>query len=147
MKIVAAAILLASLVSTCGHEDADQETTHQEEVQITQTLALNNGERWQADDATNQNMQALQQLLQDFAKQSETQSLDAYNDLGSAMRSGLQQLFTDCTMKGPAHDMLHTFLLPIAEDIALLEGKDETEAMAAHSRINGRLAQYSAYFQ
>jgi hypothetical protein len=147
MKIVAAAIFLASLLSTCGHEDPDQETTHQEEVQVNQTLALNNGERWQADDATDKNVLVLQQLLQDFAQQSERQSLDAYNDLGQAMRSGLQQLFTDCTMKGPAHDMLHTFLIPVAEDIALLEGKDEDEALAAHTRINSRLAQYGIYFQ
>lgn len=147
MKIVAAAIFLASLVSTCGHEDTDQETIHQEEVQVSQALSLNKGERWQADEATNKNVLVLQQLLRDFAQQSERQSLDAYNDLGQAMRSGMQQLFTDCTMKGPAHDMLHTFLIPVAEDIALLEGKDEDEAMAAHSRINGRLAQYSTYFE
>lgn len=146
MKLVIIAIFLASLTSMCGTE-RDLETEHTEVVHEEQTLALNGNERWKADEPTNRHMAQLQGMVQEFNAQAENNSAAAYNDLGTSMKAEMQQLFKDCRMKGPAHDMLHVYLMPLVEDVNLLAEKDEHQSEAAFARVSGRLKEYNQYFE
>ncbi|GGG12840.1 hypothetical protein [Pontibacter amylolyticus] len=146
MKLVIIAIFLASLTSMCGTE-RDLETEHTEVVHEEQTLALNGTERWKADEPTNRHMAQLQGMVQEFNAQAENNSAAAYNDLGTSMKAEMQQLFKDCRMKGPAHDMLHVYLMPLVEDVNLLAEKDEHQSEAAFARVSERLKEYNQYFE
>jgi hypothetical protein len=145
MKLIIITILLASLTSMCGHE-RDLETEHKEVIHDTQALALNGSERWKADEPTNRHMAQLQGMLQEFSLQAENNSAAAYNDLGLSMKAELQQLFKDCRMQGPDHDMLHVYLVPLVEDVNLLVEKDERQSEQALVRVSTRLKEYNQYF-
>ncbi|WP_299701438.1 hypothetical protein [uncultured Pontibacter sp.] len=146
MKLVIIAIFLASLTSMCGTE-RDLETEHKEVIHDTQALALNGTERWKADEPTNRHMAQLQGMLQEFNMQAENNSAEAYNDLGTSMKAEMQQLFKDCRMKGPAHDMLHVYLVPLVEDVNILAEKDEHQSEQALARVSTRLKEYNQYFE
>ncbi|WP_018479217.1 hypothetical protein [Pontibacter roseus] len=147
MKFTFVYIILASLVSMCGH-DTDLESQHTEVVQEeAQVLSLNGTERWQADEPTNWHVQQLQALVKEYEQQAENKTAEAYNDLGQAMQAELQLMFKDCTMKGAAHDMLHTYLEPLMADVKLLAEKDEASAEAALGRISTHLQAYTTYFK
>ncbi|WP_299990426.1 hypothetical protein [uncultured Pontibacter sp.] len=146
MKLIIIAIFLASLTSMCGHE-RDLETEHTEVIHEEQALALNGTERWKADEPTNRHIAQLQGMLQEFKLQSENNSAEAYNDLGISMKAEMQQLFKDCRMKGPAHDMLHVYLVPLVEDVNVLAEKDEHQSEQALARVSARLKEYNQYFE
>jgi hypothetical protein len=146
MKLIIIAIFLASLTSMCGHEQ-DLETVHNEVIHEEHTLGLNGTARWQADEPTNRHIAQLQGLLKEFSLQSENNSAAAYNDLGLSMKAQLQQLFKDCRMKGPAHDMLHVYLVPLVEDVNVLAEKDEYKSGQALARVSTRLKEYNQYFE
>ncbi|MHC2993227.1 hypothetical protein OB13_17175 [Pontibacter sp. HJ8] len=147
MKLVILSVLLVGLVSLCGHE-ADLQTQHtvivQEEAKV---LALNGDARWQSDELTTRHVGQLQAMLKEFEAQPENSSAAAYQDLGNSMQTELQQLFRDCTMKGPAHEMLHVYLVPLMDDVKYMVGKDEASAEAALDRISAQLNRYSTYFE
>lgn len=146
MKLIMLSVLLAGLANMCGHE-AELETQHtiivQEEEEV---LALNGAVRWQSDEMTTHHIGQLQAMLKEFEAQPENSSAEAYHDLGNSMQTELQQLFKDCTMKGPAHDLLHVYLVPLMDDVKYLLGKDEAVAAAALDRISAQLNRYSTYF-
>ncbi|MDO6391753.1 hypothetical protein Q4E40_16575 [Pontibacter sp. BT731] len=146
MKLMIIAIFLASLTSMCGTE-RDMETEHTEVVHEEQTLALNGTERWKADEPINRHIAQLQGMVQEFNAQAENNSAAAYNDLGTSMKAEMQGLFKDCRMKGPAHDMLHVYLMPLVEDVNLLDGNDEHQSEAAFTRVNERLKAFNQYFE
>mgnify|MGYP005751845869 CR=1 FL=1 len=146
MKLVVIAIVLASLTSMCGHE-RDLETVHKVVIHEEHTLALNGSERWQADEPTNRHIRQLQTMLRGFSLQAENNTADAYHSLGESMKAELQQLFQDCRMKGPDHDMLHVYLVPLVEDVNLLAGKNEYQSETALVRISDRLKIYNTYFK
>ncbi|WP_242928833.1 hypothetical protein [Pontibacter vulgaris] len=147
MKKIALFLSILCLLASCASE-TDSIPFEVHEQLPKGELALNDGKKWAADSATAINMAGIDMLLQSFAQQPENESLEAYNDLGKTLQGELQNLFAACTMKGAAHDMLHTLLLPIAEDVQLLnESKDDVEAAAAYERIKERVALYPNYFQ
>ncbi|MBX0332314.1 hypothetical protein K3G39_03605 [Pontibacter sp. HSC-14F20] len=146
MKLMIIAIFLASLTSMCGTE-RDLETEHTEVMHEEQVLALNGTERWKADEPTNRHMAQLQGMVQEFNLQAENNSAAAYNDLGTSMKAEMQELFKDCRMKGPAHDMLHVYLMPLVEDVNMLAENDEHESETAFARVSARLQEYNQYFE
>jgi hypothetical protein len=146
MKLVIIAIFLASLTSMCGHE-RDLETVHNEVIHEENVLALNGTERWKADEPTNRHITQLQGMLKEFGFQAENNSAAAYNDLGTSMKAQMQQLFKDCRMQGPAHDMLHVYLVPLVEDVNVLAEKDEHQSEQALARVSTRLKEYNKYFE
>ncbi len=146
MKRIAFLLSIILLATACASETDSIPFEVNERFERGE-LALNSGEKWPADSATAINMASINMLLENFDKQPENQSLEAYNDLGKTLQDELQNLFAACTMKGAEHEMLHTLLLPVAEDVELLEGKDTEAASAAYARIKERLGLFPTYFQ
>jgi hypothetical protein len=146
MKLIILSVFLASLTSMCGTE-RDLETRHTEVIHEEQTLALNGTERWKADEPTNRHIAQLQGMVQEFNLQAENKSAGAYNDLGTSMKAEIQELFKDCRMKGPDHDMLHVYLMPLVEDVNLLAGNDEHQSETAFARVSERVKEYNQYFE
>ena len=136
---VAIALLFLAACSPGPEAEVHRVIIHSEAPELT----LNLGERWQTDDYTDLGIR----IIQETAWQHDGRTLDAYNSLGRNLEEVILQVFKNSTMRGEANDMLHVFLMPVAQDVKMLERKDLKEARAAHERICLRLTLYEHYFK
>ncbi|PTX12207.1 hypothetical protein C8N40_1145 [Pontibacter mucosus] len=141
--LVAAAVGLFS----CSQEHKAGEAGHHHGHAVHTELALNDGERWQADEATNDNIAQLQQLMEEHLSQPDADEPEAVHELSRAMQLGFQEVFEECRMKGPEHDMLHVYLMPMLEDVKALESGKAEESLAARDRLAEQLEAYQTYFK
>jgi hypothetical protein len=146
MKLYIAALFIAGLLFSCSGNH-DLENGHNEVHAAQSELSLNGTDRWQADDATNTNIQQLQQLMQEHLSQPDTSNLEAINELGHVLQFGFDEVFKECRMKGPEHDMLHVYLVPMLNDVKALKANNLETAIAARDRLAFRLDQYQIYFK
>ncbi|WP_187261878.1 hypothetical protein [Pontibacter beigongshangensis] len=146
MKAICVLLLIAVLTFSCTHRpepDLHREIVHTVKADLT----LNLGDRWQADLATNQNIRAMQRLVQVHMLQPDINTPEANLVLSKTLQGELKNIFATCTMDGPAHSMLHAYLTPLVEDVEQLEAKELKEALAARDRISAQLELYNTYFK
>ena len=125
---------------TTAHSD-----THGHEYATA--LALNNGQKWEADTPTNENVEAIRSIAQSFAVEPHTAITD-YHVLGSGLQKGLDKMILECKMSGPDHDALHQWLEPILKDVNELKKADTiASAEKIFHAINERLEMYTQYFE
>lgn len=153
MRELSFIFLFAFIAVACSHQH-DNHAAHNHKELATETehkataeLSLNGQERWQADEATNENIAQLQQLMQDHLRLADYNSVEAVNKLGSIMQTGFQEVFNECRMKGPEHDMLHIYLMPMLDDVKVLNADNLDSAIAARDRLAQRLDLYQTYFK
>ncbi|MBB6611625.1 hypothetical protein H7F15_11300 [Pontibacter sp. Tf4] len=146
MKNVLLICMFALGLAACSHQHPEEATDHTAHNAPT-ALALNGQERWQADEATNANIAQLQELMQEHLSQPDTNSLEAVNELGHVLQLGFDEVFKECRMKGPEHDMLHVYLMPMLDDLKAIKQPDLATATAARDRMAERLALYQTYFK
>jgi len=107
-------------------------------------IQLNDGARWDANMETTEGVLKMQQLL----KSQTTTSIEDYNGLAERLNAAKNTVVAKCTMKGPSHNNLHVWLVPLIEKIDLLL---KTESIEEASRIKNSIAQsleaYNNYFQ
>ena len=137
-------LLLLFLVQACTSET---DTPYTQPVTKAPTgLHLNSGKKWQADEATTENISQMQQTLNRYQPGAENKP-EAFQQLGRELRADLNKTFRDCTMTGQAHEVLHQFLIPIEQNIEVLEANDPEAALAAQLRIEEQLSNYADYFE
>jgi hypothetical protein len=108
------------------------------------TLHLNNGEKWQADEATNLAIAKMIELANLPLKGDFT----SYQNIGKDLSKEMKALFGVCTMKGDAHDQLHVFLVPLVAKFRNLENvKTEEDAIVQRENILNHLNKYATYFK
>ncbi|WP_266202995.1 hypothetical protein [Pontibacter kalidii] len=146
MKYAFILVAVAGMLFSCSHSHRDQ-ASHSKAHATLPALALNGGERWQADEPTNANLRQLQQLMEDYLNQPEADSIDAIHELGRSMQLGFQEVFKECRMQGAEHDMLHAYLMPMLKDVKALETDNPATALAARHRLAERLGEYQTYFK
>lgn len=147
---MALVIPLALLAGACGH--AAKEDSHSHEGEQTEHhhatedlgLQLNNGAKWEADDHTRNAVAGMKQTVLAF-EQSQQQD---YNALGDSLTRELNTLVAGCTMKGPAHDELHKWLVPLTENIkGLSAGPAAANAGTRVANIEASLNEFGEYFE
>ncbi|HRN54898.1 MAG TPA: hypothetical protein PLL71_00525 [Agriterribacter sp.] len=110
-------------------------------------LTLNNGQKWNADAATSENVTAIRTLAQNFAVEPHT-SLSDYGILASDLQKGLDKMIRECKMSGPDHDALHLWLEPLLRDVNELKKADNNaSAERIVHAIDERLDLYTQYFE
>ena len=125
----------ASLHSCHHHGDAGE------------TLTLNNGKKWNADDVTVANVAALQNALTEFAAKNET-GLEAYHNAAQQLQQAANKLISDCRMKGPDHEALHLWLVPLLGQIKNLKNAaDEKQAVEVYAQIENQMKQFNNFFE
>jgi hypothetical protein len=122
-------------------KSSDKEEKHKGE---SARLKLNDGEEWEADSSTKAGVEAMQRIVKDHAS---SDSLQAYQTLGDTLNAEFQRIFEHCSMKGPGHDQLHNFLLPIKKDIQGLRSEELKQARAAKRSLEKRLPKFEEYFE
>lgn len=144
-------LMLAGLLWACnsGISPANETTTHSDAHghENATALALNNGQKWKADAPTNENVEAIRPVAQNFAMKPHT-ALPDYQVLGSGLQKGLDKMIQECKMQGPDHDALHLWLEPLLEDVNELKKADNiASAEKIFHGINERLELYTQYFE
>jgi hypothetical protein len=119
--------------------------TEAKEKKNKHKLQLNDGEKWEADEATNN---AIKEMLEIANKQVETGNISLYQEMGKNLSNEMQGLFKVCTMKGAAHDQLHNFILPLVKKFRDLEKvEDENKALLQQEKTLKYLNKYKVYFK
>jgi len=130
MKSILTLLLIVTLTG-CGHKHE-----HRHDQAIATTVALNNGERWEANPETTEGIHKMIALVKDFQQQSSSD----YAALQQSLTTEFQTIFKKCTMKGEAHDQLHNYLMPLKTELDKLSAEN-IEAVSSYLKL------YEQYFQ
>ena len=141
-------LLLVGLTYSCTNEADRIPATEIQEAAVAPDLKLDpNNQKWRADEATTASIESMQQILETFDMSKTAGDVVAFQELGKTLNAELNTIFRQCTMTGPAHDELHTFLTPIMKDVKILQGKDIVASSAAQARLQDRLHVYQTFFE
>ena len=118
---------------------------HKQEM-VVEGLTLNNSAKWNGDEATNNNVKNLEEILREF-KTSAPPTTSDYVTLSNNLQGGLDKMITECRMKGADHDALHKWLEPLIGKVKKLKQVDNVEAgETATQDIKGHVKVYHQYF-
>lgn len=92
-----------AFAQTITHAEVAPQHDHQNE-----TIALNNGEKWIVDNNMMVHIRNMEKDINSF----ESKSTSGYSILSKKLKTNIELLTSNCTMKGQAHDELHKWLLP-----------------------------------
>lgn len=107
-------------------------------------IQLNDGSKWMANPETNEGVAKMQSLL----KTSAPKNLTDYHTIADTLNHEKNYVIKECTMKGPSHENLHVWLLPLMEKIeALKDAKTLDEAQRIYKSIAQNVNAYTTYFQ
>lgn len=107
-------------------------------------IQLDNGSQWLANIETNEGVQKMKEML----KSIDTNTLEEYHNLAAELTHAKNYVIKECTMKGPSHDNLHVWLLPLMEKIdALAETNNLEEAAKIKQSIAENVNAYDNYFK
>ena len=149
MKFIIPFLIIGSVIfSQCSSEHTHEHHTHEHDAQNVQqeeqpaglNLSLNDGQRWEANPETTEQIQRMAQMVRDF-------NGSDFTGLKADLESSFGLIFERCTMKGEAHDQLHNYLLPMRDHFAALEASDKAARTAAVSQLQEHLDEFYTYFQ
>lgn len=107
-------------------------------------LSLNNGAKWKADAATTNNVNNLKTAIFNFKNANDT-SLAGYQNAGNDLQNGLDKMISECRMKGPDHDALHKWLMPLLKQVK--EYKLSSTTTGSAEMLEGISNQVNNYYQ
>lgn len=125
--------LLVIMVLGCKNNN-----TATESFAVPEGLALNNGEKWIANEETQIGMKRIDSILKNNT------SSDG-KTLADALSKETSYIIKSCDMKGEPHDQLHIVLVPILEEITDL--KDVNEADKLNNKVAYLKGLVNIYFQ
>ncbi|MAO07844.1 MAG: hypothetical protein CL596_03940 [Alteromonas sp.] len=157
-KIVIVLIAAALFFTGCKEQPKENTTIKNNEVEHTEhhtesnlvsndwmhNIQLDNGAKWEANPETNQGVTKMKLA---FA-QNNPKDLKDYHELAETLNNDKNFVIKECTMKGPSHDNLHVWLLPLIDKIdALKEAKTLEEAQQIYKSIEQNVNAYDTYFE
>ncbi len=102
------------------HEDHAEQTEAKEE-----TLHLNNGKKWIANQATQDGMTKMQTILNDYFNNGGADSAA----LAEALEKETSSIIRQCDMTGADHDQLHIILKPMLDRIKSIKTNGSVDDM------------------
>lgn len=157
-KIIILIVTIALFFTSCKDQSNESgaskiiEATHETEHTDSSVMAndwmteiqLNDGYKWMANPETNEGVAKMQSLL----KTSAPKNLTDYHTIADTLNHEKNYVIKECTMKGPSHENLHVWLLPLMEKIgALKDAKTLDEAQRIYKSIAQNVNAYTTYFQ
>lgn len=136
-------VTLVSLLFSCNTKSTEEKTTEiktqQHHHSDSESIQLNNDEKWKVDDNMMAHIRNMEKDIVSFT----TESDKNYAQLATKLKTNLDLLTSNCTMKGQAHDELHKWLVPYIELVDALEKEQsETEFKA----IQDSFETFNQYF-
>ena len=151
MKRVFSILLAGLLIASCNNEVAKEPAVKEAEGHHHHDedhgLSLNDGKKWNSDESTNTNVQALQSAMEQFSSV-QSPEMEDYKFLAANLQSAIDKLVKECRMEGKDHDMLHAWLEPLMKQVRELEASTETSGASAKTKeISAQLGLYPQYFE
>src|SRR5688572_9803855 len=131
-------LLLVGIMYSCTNEADRIPVAESPKAGTMPILSLNEDQKWRADEFTTTGIEGMQGTMERFIASKNTGSVQAYQELGKTLNGELNTIFRQCTMTGPAHDELHKFLVPVVEDVKILQGENLEASTAAQMRLEER---------
>src|SRR5665647_3966548 len=111
MKKVLMLLLATGILWSCNSKQHSEnkepvnliDTTQHHHENNAEELTLNNSAKWKADEVTNNNVNNLQTIIDNFNKGND-KTLPGYQKAGNDLQKGLDKMINECRMKGPDHD-------------------------------------------
>ena len=101
--------------------DTGEQEKHNTTTSIVHnSLQLNNGAKWKADEATRKNVAAIVNVIND----SINVGLNNRAQLTKQLQIRIDTLVQQCKMKGPDHDALHVWLEQVLHDLQEVKAED-----------------------
>ena len=152
MKKIINLFVVAILIFTISCKNSTKKKPIQEQIQQTEeqhhnkseVLKLDNGKLWEANSETNDGINAMLQLMDDF---SEEKNPEAYVTLKQNLENEFNTIIQKCTMTGKAHDQLHVFLIPMGDLFDGLTASDIENSKMHFNKLNAHLKTYKNYFK
>jgi hypothetical protein len=141
MKLNAQCLFMFGLISfmACGqkhaHSDADKDQS---------SIQLNDGKPWTANPETTAGIEALQSLVAQMPSSSEQADCQK---LKSELKTEFDNIIKQCTMEGEAHNQLHNYLMPLAEEIDQLDAGANSSCQVQVKTVRQTLGEYTTYFK
>ena len=161
-KTLIATLLFSIILTNCNDakkkenttETIAAEETHKEVKTDTKSNSINNDwiadikldgtVKWEANIETTQGVNKMKKIV----SETNPKTIEDYHTLASLLNEEKNLVIQECTMKGPSHDNLHVFLLPLIEKISLLlETTSIQEGSDITTSIIENLNAYENYFQ
>jgi hypothetical protein len=130
-------ILVFAVTFACKNETPQPETSNTK----IEGLALNNNEKWVANNETHKGMQRIDSILK-------TTTVKSGQLLGALLSKETSYIIKNCDMTGEAHDQLHIVLVPILETITDIKTIENSLELKEKVTILQNLsATYFEYFK
>jgi len=126
-------LLICGLIvlASCGHKSSDE------------PLALNDGEKWKVNEEMMVHLRASEAAFQDYDLNGGDQA-----ELADVLQTNLNLLIKSCTMKGPAHDELHKWLVPYMATIkSLKRTKEKAVETGPGKELHQHFYQFNQFFE
>jgi hypothetical protein len=106
-------------------------------------ISLDKETKWKANIETTQGINAMLNLIEEY----NLLTIEDYHQLANKLNNEKNIIIKECSMKGPSHDNLHIFLLPLIEKIDyLLTTTSIEEGSKITASIKDNLNFYQNYF-
>ena len=141
-KIIVTAIVL--FLFSCNTKSKEEKTTEikMEEHQHSdsEAIQLNEGKKWKVDD----NMMLYIRNMEKDVMNFNSENNKNYPLLANKLKSNIDLLTSNCTMKGEAHDELHKWLVPYIE---LVDKFSKEKSKNQFIEIQESFKTFNQYFQ
>ncbi|WP_218330809.1 hypothetical protein [Hydrotalea lipotrueae] len=137
-------ILLVAFVSCTNQQTAEQHeyNTGNDKLEKVVTVPLNNSAKWKADEATKKNVAAMVQVVRDSTYADAGKRIQLYTNL----KTKIDTLVKECSMKGAEHDALHVWLEKVLKDLKELK-EDDDEYGEAYAALKKDIANFYQSFE
>jgi len=166
MKYIIAILTAGLLLFGCSNENHEhEEDTHEmhdhdddhaghdhgegrhiiagkDDHEATDGITLNNGEKWEADNHTNEKVSEMKTEVENYKKNND------YSKLATNLEADVSELIKGCTMDGEPHNQLHHWLEPYIGLVnSLKDANNDSDKSANVEIIETSLNQYTEYFK
>ena len=137
-RLLSNSVILIMILLSCY--SCKNNTTEHQAIQL-EGLALNNNEKWVANEETHIGMKRIDSILKNNTSTSG-------KVLGDVLSKQTSYIIKSCDMEGEAHDQLHVVLVPILEEITDIKDVENTSELEKKVTNLQRLtATYFEYFK
>ena len=132
------------LIFSCNTKSKEEKTTEikteEHQHSESETIQLNNGEKWKVDDNMMIHIRNMEKDVVHFDQEKSTN----YSLLANKLKTNIDILTSNCTMKGQAHDELHKWLVPYIELVDLFSKEKSANQL---TEIQNSFKTFNQYFQ
>ncbi len=134
------------IIVGCGSQNNDRliEDGSTKEISTHHELALNNGEKWDVDSSMMLTLRKMEIIVNNFSGS----ELDDYVQHSNETSLLINELTSNCTMTGQAHDELHKWLLPfidLNDDLVESDNISNSESMVEEQKKEIQI--FNLYFK